>query len=309
MRIRSGLREKIVLVAALCLLFVPFPAESLWWREFFNSGHTVLFAILSIVIYRQIKANIHFSNVLVVYVLVLFVGMSFGVIAELLQGLMQRDPSLNDLYGDFFGLMAGLFLIAAYNLKDIQHKKLVAAPLIMASAGFILIGLSALIRLSWYYVERHDAFPVIIDFDASWSSRFLRFDNVEKLMHTNTTQRRGLFPFCFNRGEYPAISVVEPESDWTGYHSLRVDVFSENEKNVVLTLRIHDDKHNQDFSDRFNMKLPIRPGLNEIEVPLDRVERGPSSRKLDLANVAGIELFVSRLDEHIRLEVSNIFLE
>ncbi len=77
----------------------------------------------------------------------------------------------------------------------------------------------------------------------------------------------------------------------------------------MLTIRVHDAKHNQDFSDRFNIRLQIRPGLNEIEIMLSQVVRGPSDREPDLENVAGIGLFVQKQDDFDRLEIERIFLE
>lgn len=283
----SGFRRNGFLLVVLCLLFVPFPTGSLWWREAFNCSHPLLFAVLAFVIYRQIKTTKYFSNFFVIYFIVLLVGASLGALTELLQNFVQRDASLHDFYGDVLGLLAGLCLIAAIELKAIQHKKLVIVLLITLSSGLILTGVSPLIRLSWHYVEKHNAFPVILNFDAGWSESFIRF----------------------NRGEYPGISIIEPESDWSGYHALRLDVFSTAENAILLTIRVHDDKHNQDFSDRFNMKLQIRPGMNRVEIPLSQIVSGPDSRQLDLANVAGIGLFVSKLRDYNRLEMSNIFLE
>jgi len=306
---RKNLCRNVVLAAVLCLLFVPIPANNLWWREVFNSGHTVLFAILSFIIYRQIRAVTRLSNGLAIYFFVLFVGMLLGILIELLQSLVQREISLNDLYADFFGLMTGLCVIAVYNLKKVQYKKLTIVFFVITGTGFFLSGMCPLIQLSWHYIERFNAFPVIVDFDGNWSSSFVRFDNTDMLPVPKSNQDRKLFPVRFNRGKYPGISIVEPEPDWSNYQMLRMNIFSENENNTALVLRIHDDKHNQDFSDRFNEKLIIKPGLNEIEILLKQVKHGPINRELDLANVAGIVLFSNKPDEQIQLEVSNIYLE
>lgn len=307
--IRGSLFRNIVLLVLFCLLFLPLPANNLWWREFFNSGHTVLFALLSFVIYRQIKSTAYFSNTVAIYPFVLFVGLLLGALAELLQNFVQRDASLNDLYGDFFGLSAGLCLMAAYELKASQARKISVISLVAISGSLLLIGISPLIQLSWFYVERQNAFPVVMAFDTSWTSRFVRFNNVDLLERTNLNRDEAVYPVRFNRGEYPGISVIEPEPDWSAYHSLRVNIFSGNKADVVLTLRVHDAKHNQRFSDRYNKKLLIRSGMNEINIPLSQVAITPSGRDLDLANVAGIILFMAKPEESVRLEVSNIYLE
>jgi len=246
-----------------------------------------LFAVLSFVIYRQVKEAWHFSPDLMVYLVTFMFGMLFGAVVELLQNFVQREASLDDFYRDGLGLAAGLCLVAAYDLKAVRNRRPVIVFLLMMSAGFVMLGMSSLAQLSWHYLEKGKAFPVIVDFDSGWSASFVRL----------------------NRGEYTGIKVIELAPDWTGYHILRLDVFSEGEAAISLTLRVHDDKHNQDYADRFNVKLSIRPGINQIKVPLINVERGPVSRKLDLANIAGIGMFTIKPDDFDRLHLGRIFLE
>lgn len=308
MPIQTNLFKYAALLLVLCLLFLPLPGNSLWWREVFNSGHVALFVFLAFFIYGQLKATPRLLNSLVIYPVVLIVGISLGGLIELLQSFVQRDASINDLYSDFFGLLAGLSLIAAYSLKKHQYKK-VATALLLVSVIFVSIGVLPLIQLSWFYAERQRAFPVIVDFDADWSFRFMRFDKVDLLERTRRSQSKAVYPVQFNLGKYPGISVIEPEPDWSDYRSLRMKIFSKNKGDFILVLRIHDDKHNQQFLDRFNMRLQIRQGMNEIDVPLKRVELAPRGRKMDLANIAGIILFMREPDEPVRLEMSNIYLE
>jgi len=118
-----------------------------------------------------------------------------------------------------------------------------------------------------------------------------------------------VYPVRFNPGEYPGISVIEPEPDWSGYRSLRLDVFSANKNGLILVLRVHDDRHNQQFLDRFNMRLQIRPGMNEIDIPLRQIALAPRGRKMDMTNIAGVVLYMVGLNEPVELEIGNIFLE
>ena len=308
MSFQTGLFRYAALLVVLCLLFLPLPGNSLWWREVFNAGHVALFVLLAFFIYGQLKAMPRLSDSLLMYPLVLMLGLSLGGLIELLQSLVQRDASINDLYSDFFGLLAGVSLIAAYRLKKLQHKK-VATALLFVGVIFVSIGLLPLIQLSWFCVERQRAFPVIVDFDADWSFRFVHFDQVDLLERTKKSQSKAAYPVQFNSGKYPGISVIEPEPDWSNYRSLRMKIFSKNKEDIILVLRIHDDKHNQQFLDRFNMRLQIQRGMNEIDVPLKRVELAPRDRKMDLTNIAGVILFMREPDEPVRLEISNIYLE
>ena len=300
----------IILVVAIGLLIVPLPTNNLWWHEATNTGHTIVFAIISVIVYYQIYTNTRFSNKLLLYFFVLVICMSLGVLIEVLQDLVHRESSLNDVYRNFYGIMMALCLIAVINAKEIQYQKSIIVLIVLASLSFFLLGLTPLIKLSWSYIERDKAFPVILDFNANWSSSFIRFNNAEIKKNSKLQKNNdGRYQIWFNQGKYPGLSVIEPEPDWSAYRILKVTVFSIYKNNINLVLRVHDKKHNYNHSDRFNKSLLVQPGLNIFEIELSDIEKGPVNRKLDLTKVAGLIIFSSGLKESRQLELSNIALE
>ena len=60
--------------------------------------------------------------------------------------------------------------------------------------------------------------------------------------------------------------------------------------------------------DRFNKTLLIKPGLNAISIPIEDIEKGPLSRKLDLAALRDIYLFAIEPKISIRLYIDDIRL-
>ena len=310
MFIRTNFHRVIGLVVIAALLFASVPANNLWWREALNSGHTLLFVFFSFVIHSQLSARQRFSNIFVLYLLVLIIGMLLGVAIEVLQSIGQREASLNDLYSDFLGMMAGLCLISLLELKKSHYQKFVSILVGIAATGFLLLGLNPLLQLSWHYIERHNAFPVIVDFDADWSSSFVRF-NGARMIKVSAFNQQGyhLHLVQFDVGDYPGISVIEPEPDWSNYHSLHLKVYSMDERDHYMVLRVHDEKHNLEHSDRFNKKLLIRPGLNEFSLSLNQIRYSPADRELDLKNISGLILFSSKREQPFQLSVSNISLE
>jgi len=278
----------IILLTVVALLFSPpVHINNLWWHEVINSGHTVLFFFLSFIIYSRLKAIAPDSSVLIIYLYVIAIGILLGIVIEGLQTLVHREFGLNDIYGNLYGIMAGLCLHAFYKLKTIHHKNLLAAVMFVGSTGFLLAGLSPLMLLSWHYVERANAFPVVMDFDSSWARSFIRY----------------------NKKNYPGVSIIEPEPDWSGYRQLRLSLHSNNKHDVNLVLRVHDNMHNQKHSDRFNMKLLVQPGLNEFQISLNAMKYGPLERELNLNKIAGVILFSSKLEEWKKIEISNLSLE
>ena len=283
---RKNFYTSILVVVVLALLFSPVQANNLWWREAQNSGHVILFIFFAFVIYSQVKVKLPLVKTPLVYSFVLVIGFLLGVAIEILQTLAQRDSSLNDLYGNFLGTVTGLCIIATYSLIKAQKTK-TAVVTIICAASFLLLGMAPLIQLSWHYMERDKAFPVIVDFDSSWSKSFVKY----------------------HKGSYPGVSIVETEPDWSGYQGLRLNIYSSSKQIIDINLRVHDSVHDQQQFDRFNMKLKIQPGFNEFLVPISVIKQGPAGRVLDITNIAGIILFGHQWSEWQRLELSVISLE
>ena len=277
----------ILLIVVLGMLFAPVSTESLWSSELLNSGHTILFVFVVFVIHPLVKMKVRKPNVLSVYFYVLALGFLLGVFIEILQTMVGREASLNDLYRNFFGLMAGIFLHAAFSIFDIYRKRLVAVFLVLCGVLFIYLGMAQLIRLSWHYIERADAFPVIADIDSRWISSFIRY----------------------NEGSYPGVALIEPEPDWSAYSYFRFKVHSANGYVTNLVLRVHDKMHNQEYSDRYNIKLEIKPGFNEFEVPLKSIRYGPVDRELELDNIAGVILYSRNQEEWSQVVLSDFSLK
>ncbi len=293
-------------LAVIAMLFLPLDAGNLWMREFFNTGHTVLFFFLAIILYFWLESNYHFSSVIKVYFLTVLVGLLLGAFIELLQGMLQRESSLDDLIRDVFGLLSGLSFILFMHQKYLLNKVLaIIFVLVFSIAGSI-----SLIQISWHYLQREKAFPMLTQLQEGWTSSFVHFDRVRllKSVAVRSKNSKGMFHLRFDPGMYPGLSIVEPEEDWSAYDQLRFNVYSDNSEDIVLTLRVHDKDHNQKYSDRFNQSFIIRHGLNKMTVSLSRIRNAPVNRKLDLAHVAGLKLFLVDVKKPVFLDVSDIFL-
>ncbi|MBL4711821.1 MAG: hypothetical protein JKX75_04880, partial [Gammaproteobacteria bacterium] len=213
-----------------------------------------------------------------------------------------------DLVRNFYGVLAGLFFVAFLDIKNQPQLYRRKALFVLFSIVFFMIGVTPLLKLSWHYIERHNAFPVVVGFDRNWSSSFVQFKQSEIVVTPTFDKNNYTFhQVRFYPGKYPGFSIVEPEPDWSSYRSLRFSIYSK--KAYQLTLRIHDDAHNLEYVDRFNKKLYIRSGFSEFIILLDEVRLGPESRELDLAHIAGLALFSSDLKTQMQFAFSNIYLE
>jgi len=136
----------IISVVFLCLFFIPVPTGNLA----VNSSHTVLFFILSLVLYYSVIGLNRYTNRLLIGFTVLAIGMLLGLIIEMLQSLTQRQASLGDVVSDFYGLSAGLCLIGLIGTIKLNFKKSAAILWLVTGAIFIVAGLKPFLILSWH---------------------------------------------------------------------------------------------------------------------------------------------------------------
>jgi hypothetical protein len=83
----------------------------------------------------------------------------------------------------------------------------------------------------------------------------------------------------------------EPEPDWRGYESLEVSLYSDQSIDLPLTLRIHDQKHNTKFTDRYNVQLLVKPGYNHFSLQLSEIAQAPKARRMDLGGISSVMIY------------------
>jgi hypothetical protein len=303
-------KRLLFLIAGLliiCGLFWPFTISSLWWREALNSGHVILFFFIFLALYFLFSTRSYFSSRVVTYFSALLAGLAVGVVIEVLQMLFQRESSIEDLYKNFLGMMSGLGFIVLTQQKILRNRILAG----LFSFSFFLLGIVPLLQISWDYLQREKALPFVTAFEEKWFVRFFDLNHAVFLgeMAPVTNDGKKLYRVRFDPGKYSSIDVIEPEEDWSVYRKLRFQVLSENASDINLVLKIYDEKHNQNYNDRFNQGFIIQPGLNEITVNLNQVRNAPINRKLDLANISNVQLFLINVESSLFLELGNLLLE
>jgi hypothetical protein len=275
-----------------------------------DSSHALVFGLatnllLLIFVPDQTSSNtVHARYVLVICCCAFL----FGVFIELVQPLVGRNRSLLDASYDLAGASAaGLF----YWYKHVKHKH---TKLILLLIAWLQVVSCLIIPASnaWIVLQRNFAAPMLVSFDAPWEQRIRSINDRTQLSivrppadwkHSSLVGK-----LTFGLATYPGISFPNIYSDWSAYSTLALAVYSEQRQTEVLHLRVHDTQHNQRYSDRYNQAINIAPGLNLIEVDLNKVKNSPKSRELDLSRIVTIGLFMTKLKNPVTLYIDDISL-
>lgn len=306
------------------ILFVQLPGESLLWHELQNTGHTIIFVIMTLVFMGILRGVLPVADnrVLISYAITVAVLSAVAVLTELGQQLTYREPNVVDVVRDMAGIFVGLGFYAYTDPYVIalskQNYYALRTGTLIFSGCLLVVSLFPLLHLAFAYAQRNDAVPVIIDFQAGWARPFLRLDQAVLTLAAapdsltsiiKRTDQQQVSQLTLNRGKYPGISIIEPYPDWSAYKTLTLDLYSRQVQTIRLVLRIHDNQHNQEYSDRFNQALAIKPGNNRFLIPLIGVEHAPAGRQMDMRHIAGIMLFAVDIDGSVKFYPGTLKLE
>jgi hypothetical protein len=154
-------------------------------------------------------------------------------------------------------------------------------------------------------------FPVLSDLETPfeitrWTSR-----SAISVDHEIARQGRASLRVPLTTEEYSGASLQYFPSNWEGYTALRLGIYSESGDPSVVTISVHDEQHirtGRAYSDRFNARFTLRPGWNDIDVPLARIRNAPASRTLDLRSVRELSVIAVSLPAPRVIHVDNVHL-
>ena len=283
---QAGYPIRCVLAAltAAVILSISIPHESKFLQELENAGHALLFGVVAIVMLKDRKAGRG------AYFRTFFAATLLGVGTELMQSFEGRDAEVLDVVRDALG--AAAFLGFTWTLRHGER-----APrrflIRMAALGIIVVVFWQPISTGAAFVQRWHSFPMIADFHSQLQARFCSTGNARlEICPAPWEATEYAAKVTFEPAHYSGFSISGPWPDWSTLREFDFTVYSGLPDPVSLNLRIHDAHHNNQYRDRFNKELEINPGLNFVKIPLTLVEKSPSGRRMDLARIRGIGLFV-----------------
>ena len=294
--------------AVICavLLFVggPGPESLRSVRYGWVAGHLICFALWSY-LYLCWRGHMSFRRLTAEVVVFCFV---VGGATEILQSLVGREPSWQDIYNDLLGGLIAVFFFAP------QRKQLLAPVRYVLKFSLILVlvwGLTPFSRALADDIISHYQFPLLSGFETPyegtrWGGKSRRHVDRYLAYKGDRSLRVELVA-----GWYPGVFLNYFPSDWREYAALQMFVYYPGEEFFELHLRVHDQHHrfhDNLHRDRFNSKILLEPGWNRVRVMLDDVASAPRGRELDLQRVASVGLFAVYLEQPQVIHIDQVRL-
>ncbi len=282
------------------LIFNP-DINSRVFKTLMDFGHVFIFGLIATLINKGLdKKRRAETNRIIAFLAAVFLGFVIEVIQL---GMKDRFFELGDLLNDAIG--AGAFLAISNDYKTrskaLFMRSLSVILIILAGAPFYLSCIDYRLNLN--------RFPVINSFErrleaSSWEKNKAKIIRAVFPGNKHYSAKLTLLP-----GGFSGVCREGFVHDWRGYKIFSADVYLPAEKDMGITLRINDKLHDNEFNDRFNRRIMLKPGLNHISINLEHIRKSPATRPMDMGNVTRICFFAAGLSKPEIVYLDNIRLE
>ena len=299
----------ILLVATYYLFYGSpnnFSARSL--KELWNLGHIAYFAIVVwfLAKFKPVKK----MPLPYLWAAFLFITLLLSILIEILQYGTDRTPDLGDVSRDLTGCLLVLSFHPSF-LKLPSKTMLLFVRFIALT--ILLIHLKPLAIALIDESTARSQFPILSNFETAfeldrWDGGASTIIIKPGLKNDSYQLKIGLMATT-----HSGVGMKYLQSDWTAYKLVNLRIFKPSDESLSIVIRIHDVWHKTGpvayaNSDRFNRRVDLSQGWNDIKIPLSQIESAPHKRKMDLSQVSDISLFATRLPEPRVIYLDKVYL-
>jgi hypothetical protein len=300
-----------ILIAILIFIFPFFFVGGLGddtlrtFNEIWNLGHLLFFAVVALLASRYyLQKNI--NKILIFFRILLFSAILGGAIEIIQLGIPGRDCSWEDVFRDLAGALIILFWLGIPLSKSFRYL-LWYRVLAVVIFCFTCIPLG---RASVDDYRIYRDFPVLSGFENEYELRRWTGAGRMSLVKQPVSQGRHAARILLTTTQYSGISLRYFNHNWRGKSALAFDIYNPGDS-LVLHYRVHDDLHygkNRQYQNRYNGTTELHAGWNNIVINMEDIKNGPVGRKMNLANIQGLGMFVMQQKEERTFILDNVRL-
>lgn len=291
-------RQRQLLAGVATLLIVPFLfiggpdwSSGPVYKSAWNLGHILLFALLTLAVRPW-----QWLEGWRLWLLVTGVLLATGVLIEVIQYGHNREADWRDLLRN----LVGSWLVLAWRPLFLKEARTTAGNWLLVSFTtlLLLVELGSVARIAAQQFQMNRQLPALYDFRREDAGAFWSGPITTATAHALEGSKS--LKISLGTDPYSGVSLDNFPSDWRGFSRLTLTLFNPGTRPLPMTLRINDVQHDRGenaYSDRFNIRLDLQPGINTFTIPLAAIEQAPAQRPMTMSEVRRLGLFATRLPE------------
>ncbi|NIL96832.1 MAG: hypothetical protein GTO53_05025 [Planctomycetales bacterium] len=309
----STLLALAALALASVLLLMPVPVFGRAGRALLDLIHAPMFALLSAFAYILFvgnKAPRRWRSAVAIWLVLA----TLGVAAELLQGRVGRNASVQDAFANVMGAAIGLVWVAGRECPHSSQRLLTKG----AAVGLLLAAYAYPLLILWDVYLAYRSFPLLASFEQPiepdrWTPLNAKLSRSQKYASDGSWSLQ----IDCEIAKYSSAVLTVPARDWSPYHELVFDLFwdppgSIPTRDLILPVivKVQDQHHNHHKEDRFQRRVKLPAGQSyEVRIPLSQVASAPRDRVMDLGRIKKVEIFTVQPQKRWTLYLDNMRLE
>lgn len=307
-----------IVALLLVIQFLPVPRRTHFWDRFYDTGHILIFGLITVLLLHSLMAVARDRLLLWQYLVAMTTALGMGIGLEIWQAHHNRTAEWIDGFNDVVGILAFASAFAIFDRRIAEPRQGILNRSRLASIviALLVIGAVPMLNTVEVYSARRHLLPRLVDFRQPWEevfyyTRSADFERVESPVpwpNDDAGVRRVVGKLTLHPGHKPGFFMYEPYPDWRGYETLVVELFHTAAETQKFSLLVHDVHHNHRYDDRFNLDLQLKPGFQRIVIPLSDIQRAPHARQMDMSQIAGFRLFAVDLDQSVELYLGELRL-
>ncbi len=303
MNVRTSARILLLSFAVVAAHLFPGLDNSLVESGVRNGLHLLVFAVLAVIVFENLKQN----GILKAALFALGVVALIGGLSEFVQYLSGRSPDTMDVVRDLSGAALALVARLLWHRASRNDSAGVVGPLLRSISSLLTI-LIVVPLLFWSSIIGlgKTASPVILDFDQWWNKYTFRPVNAEIV---TPASRPGALELQLLNWRRSGLIVSPMMTDWSDYQFLTITGVMQRGPATNVTVRINDGARKNIWTDEFIASVVVTPDGSTIRIPLVELMQEPGQPPMDLADIQEVVIFARddrkdtvMLIEDIRLE-------
>jgi hypothetical protein len=292
----------LVTTCLIVALVYPLPFYGRQWSAVFDLAHSLTFFTVFVLIVGLLDpARIGLSSMSVaifsltasrlnLLFVTLFAG---GVLCEIAQTLVQRQPTFNDVLANGAGLLAGLLFCRS----SITTAAMTRIVLITLAIGCIIAPCVGPIRELIECRRQQQDFPLLASFErprelTAWKAHDATMSCSQEWAADGVASMK----ITASNNTYPGAEMVWPINDWDSQSYLTIDLHNPESSSAEIGISVFDSLHAQsnfDPSDRFGTSVVVAPrSSTTVTLTLAEVQSAPRTREMDMAQIASLNIFL-----------------
>lgn len=322
---RKGPAARLVVLYAAAFALVSIvliaddpPSSNLFLFELYRLRHVLFFGIGGLIVLeltalvgrRWIRKRSLYYAVAGISVAVMGVGLELFFSGP--EGL-DADRLLRNVFGG----IAFLTLSAAIDrpLRR-EHDWLRGRPRRIVgwlSVIVIVVVMQTLAPIAVSYAGRSGAYPRVVDLTDAWQQRFVEINDALLFVGMpprgwESRNERITAMILFDPAPGAGVMIHEPFTDWRGYNTLQLQIYSQLDVPRELVLQVEDKRRRKPAGDRTDLTLVVEPGYNLYEIPMEAIRHGPDGREMRLNKIRRVGIFSPGSEEPFMLFFSDFRL-